>query len=69
MVNKAYQLIKEYEGSPKLGTIHYYSDSDFRSNHPCWKGTIFYNASPEWLEIEYNYNIIKEIHKKNYGQY
>lgn len=40
-----YKLIKEYPGSPELGTIHC-SENNIMS----WKGTDFYESYPEYWE-------------------
>jgi hypothetical protein len=51
-----YKLIKEYPGSPKLGTIEF---NDYNITEPYvrhsaeWKGTIFYDAYPSfWEKVE-----------------
>jgi hypothetical protein len=65
-----YKLIKEYPGSPKLGTIEF---NDYNITEPYvrhsteWKGTIFYDAHPEfWQKLEeLDYEILGFFNKMN----
>ncbi|MBC7845585.1 MAG: hypothetical protein H7Y10_03740 [Flavobacterium sp.] len=63
-----YKLIKEYPGSEKLGTTEW-NDKLVYGSHGCssnWKGTIFYDAHPEfWQRVEeVDYDILSVIGKE-----
>lgn len=65
-----YKLIKEYPGSPKLGTIEFnnYNITEPYVRHSSeWKGTIFYDAHPEfWQKLEeFGYEILSFFNKMN----
>jgi len=49
-----YELIKEYPGSPKLGTIEWFECNDHvGATSKEWRGTHFYNFYPEfWQKVE-----------------
>lgn len=64
-----YKLIKEYPGSPKLGTIDWYSYEAVIGNdaNKGWKGTEFYERHPEfWEKVEeLDYEILGFFNKMN----
>lgn len=63
-----YRLIKEYSGSPKLGTIDWFKTDEFGpSSNNVWQGTNFYNSHPEfWQKVEeLDYEILSLIYKNN----
>jgi hypothetical protein len=57
-----YKLIKEYPGSPELGTIHC-NENKIMS----WKGTDFYESYPEYWE-NINDNLWWVVFNKNHVQ-
>jgi len=58
-----YKLIKEYPGSPKLGTIDWYKNDDgFNKSSSNWQGTNFYDAHTEfWQKVEELDYLITEV--------
>lgn len=57
-----YKLIKEYPGSPELGTIHC-SENNIMS----WKGTDFYESYPEYWE-KVNENLWYVVSNRDYQE-